>query len=254
VLGEAADLLWSLPRDGEPGDRPVVGVTGDLYTRVNPLGNAGLFRRLERKGCEVWPNPYFAQMTDLATTQDLPRMLRRLQPRKALDRGLSRALTAARRRGLVRALSPAVRSIALEPAADRLLELARPYVDPGTIHLILLGVAKIADFLSRGATGVINAAGINCMVGTAIDSAVARIRADHRQAPVITLLYGGSEGPAQRIRLETFIHQVMELRGGEGIARLPTCGSRWSRLSPRVERRSLPHGQRRPARSAVLES
>jgi hypothetical protein len=103
-----------------------------------------------------------------------------------------------------------VRTIAVEPPVDHFFKLAGGYVGPGTNHLIMHSVGKIADFLSRGAAGVINAAGINCMVGTAVASSIPRIRADYGHAPVITLVYGGTEGPAQRLRLETFVHRVKE--------------------------------------------
>ncbi len=79
---------------------------------------------------------------------------------------------------------------------------------PRTDFLIGQCVAKIADFLGRGAAGVINAAGINCMVGTATTSVIPSNRAAFGQAPVITLVYSNSEGPTQRIQLETFVHQV----------------------------------------------
>jgi len=39
------------------GSKPVVAVTGDVYTRVNPVANADLFDLLEELGCEVWPSP-----------------------------------------------------------------------------------------------------------------------------------------------------------------------------------------------------
>jgi hypothetical protein len=46
------------------------------------------------------------------------------------------------------------------------------------------------------------------MVGTAVAAVVPAIRADHGGAPVISLFYGSTEGPSQRIWLETFVHQV----------------------------------------------
>jgi predicted nucleotide-binding protein (sugar kinase/HSP70/actin superfamily) len=50
ALESATEELWAPPHTDRPGARPVVGVTGDLYTRMNPVGNAGLFRRLEEMG------------------------------------------------------------------------------------------------------------------------------------------------------------------------------------------------------------
>ncbi len=75
TVEEQAGLLWALPRNGSPGSLPVVGVTGDAYSRLNPLGYADLFRRLEQMGLEVWPSPYFANSTDsrLRAEHDPPR-------------------------------------------------------------------------------------------------------------------------------------------------------------------------------------
>jgi len=216
VLAGAARNLWALPRAGDPGFRPLVGVTGDLYTRMNPVGNAGLFDRLIQMGCEVWPSPFFAPMADLAAALDSRRgALQGHLGAAALD-GLTQALTSDARRRLTKRLPPEVVALAVEPPADELIGLARRYVGPRTNYLILLTVAKMADFLRRGAAGVINASGLNCVVGTASGSVVSAIRADFGNAPIINLIYGNSEGPAQRIRLETFVHQVQ---------------SRWRRLA-----------------------
>jgi hypothetical protein len=54
----------------------------------------------------------------------------------------------------------------------------------------------------------LSAVGIGCMVGVAADGAMARIRSDYPDIPMVTLAYGCTEGPAQRIKLETFVHQV----------------------------------------------
>ena len=212
ILSEAATRLWAVPRRGQPGTRPVVGVTGDLYTRINSLGNAGLFHRLEDLGCEVWPSPFFANAIDLSATLSFRRQAERGRLRAAAAEGWARVLTSVIRRRVVRDLPEHTARIAVEPPADDLVRLAQPYVGSGANYLILLTVAKICDFLKRGAAGVINAAGINCMVGTAAAAAIPAVRADFRESPVITLFYGATEGPSQRIRLETFVHQIQQSR------------------------------------------
>ena len=65
ALVSGVRALMATQRRGNPGDRPVVGVTGDLYTRINPVGNMGLFHKLESMGCEVWPSPYFVASVDI---------------------------------------------------------------------------------------------------------------------------------------------------------------------------------------------
>ena len=125
---------------------------------------------------------------------------------------LTRVFTTQASRRMTDRLAPEVVALAVEPPPEDLIYRARPYVGPGTHFLVVLTVAKIADFLSRGAAGVISAAGINCMVGTVTSSLIPAIRADFAQAPVLSLFYGSTEGPGQRIRLETFVHQVQERR------------------------------------------
>ena len=66
------------------------------------------------------------------------------------------------------------------------------------------------DFIECGVHGVINAVAIHCMVGVAIDAALSLLRNTYPDTPVITLTYGGTEGPAQRVRLETFDHTVRD--------------------------------------------
>lgn len=212
ALARGAWDLWTLPRNQGPGDRPVVGVTGDLYTRTNPSGNARLFQRLEEMGCEVWPSPYWAASGDLASVLEGPRLIERGRFKEAALDGLAWMLTSGSRRQLTGTLPSELLEICVEPPVEELIRLARPYIGPKTEYLVLLIAAKIADFLRRGADGVINAMGINCQAGTAVATLIPSIRADYGGAPVITLVYSGSEAPAQRVRLETFVHQVMERR------------------------------------------
>jgi predicted CoA-substrate-specific enzyme activase len=207
IAGLAADL-WARPRTGSPGSRPVVGITGDAYSRLNPLGYADLFRRLEHMKVEVWPSPYFAMVSDLAAALNMPRRAGQgLLKAAALDY-LSWTLTARIGRRLTRGLSPEVAALTFDPPVEELIRLARPYVGQRASHLVVLVVAKMADFLRRGATGVVNAVALNCMVGTATAALVPAIRADHGSAPILTLTYAGDEAPSQRIQLETFVEQV----------------------------------------------
>ena len=208
TMGDLSARLWSLPRTDSPGSRPVVGVTGDAYSRLNPLSYADLFRRLEQLGLEVWPSPYFANSSDLGAALNMHRRAAKgLVKAAALDY-LSSALTARVGRRLARRLPPGVAELTMETPAEELIRLARHYVGPRASHLVIQIVAKMADFLQRGATGVINAVALNCMVGTASAALVPAVRADYDAAPIITLTYGGEEVPSQRIRLETFVEQV----------------------------------------------
>ncbi|MHC4239274.1 MAG: acyl-CoA dehydratase activase-related protein, partial [Planctomycetota bacterium] len=202
--------LMAAQRNGNPGDRPIVGVTGDLYTRINPVGNMGLFRKLERMGCEVWPSPCFVASVDITAWRDSRRDAYRLHIKDAFWETLSWGITTGAQKRLFRNIDPEALTLATEQKPSRLVELAGPFVSENTNWLVLLGVGKIADFSESGVHGVINAVAVGCMVGVAIDAALPLLRNTYPETPIITLTYGGTEGPAQRIRLETFVHTVLE--------------------------------------------
>lgn len=188
--------------------RPVIGVTGDLYTRINDAGNSGLFTRLEKMGCEVWPSPFFAASSDFELPQESKRWRRRGNYTRALSVSATAALLSTRARRLATLLGPELRGRCVEPPQGVLQQYALPYINENSNHLIRTMIAKMVDFAVRGADGVISAIGLNCMAGTAAATAISQIRRDHGGLPIISLSYGGTEGLSQKIQLDTFIQQV----------------------------------------------
>ncbi|MHC4595280.1 MAG: acyl-CoA dehydratase activase-related protein, partial [Planctomycetota bacterium] len=209
-LASSVRALLATQLNGNPGDRPVIGVTGDLYTRINPVGNQGLFHHLESMGCEVWPSPYFVASVDIRAWRDSRRDAQRLHIKDAFWETLSWGITTGVFKRLFRNIDPEVLALATEQKPSRLVELAEPFVSEHTNWLVLLGVGKIADFSECGVQGVINAVALHCMVGVVIDASLPLLRDTYPDTPIITLTYGGTEGPAQHIRLETFVHTVLE--------------------------------------------
>ena len=69
-------------------------------------------------------------------------------------------------------------------------------------------IAKMIDFAVRGADGIINAMCFNCMIGSVSASIIDRLRRDHGDIPAINLVYGGTAGSSQMLKLEAFLHQA----------------------------------------------
>jgi hypothetical protein len=137
-----------------------------------------------------------ATNSNLITALDVPRYLWRGNIRKAVRESAVRSLITMLGCRMTRNLPPEIIAVAFDPPADRLIDAARRCTGTHTNYLILSAIAKVVDFLRRGAAGVISAVGINYMVGTAASATFPAIRADFRQAPIVTLFYGGTEGPA----------------------------------------------------------
>jgi len=208
-LPAALERLRAVPLRDEPR-RPLVGVAGDISTRVNGFANGDLFHRLEALGCEVWPAPF---SVDLFAYN---------QPRFAID--------AARRWELKtlfhRAFLMAVREMEewweglhwplderfSEPTPKEAQALGAPYVSAEAESLVILNVAKMVDFAKRGADGVVNAICFGCMVGGISAALVQKIRDDHGGIPMATIAYGGTGGSDGSARLEAFAHQVRRFK------------------------------------------
>ncbi|HOI91160.1 MAG TPA: hypothetical protein PLK28_11690 [Candidatus Rifleibacterium sp.] len=193
-------------------DPLVLGVAGDLYTKVNEVANNNLFLWLESQGFEVWPSPSQIDLLDCGITSAFLQSLSTFEIRKIIAAGTAafRAMI-----GAWRIKSAAGSRVAhlQEPGYREMLDLARPYMHNGQYELLLVNIAKIVDYCKNGAAGVINAICLNCMVGNASAAIIEKIRKDHPEVPIVTAVFSGSENPGRQMLLDTFACQVREAAG-----------------------------------------
>ena len=189
--------------------RPVVGVAGDIFTRINPAANHDLFLKLEELGCEVMPPSFFIDEVDFSIGNGLRTKLvgRRYGTSSVLAvLYLRKELEKAKvRRRLGKGLS-----LARDPSYDDVVKSTSPYVGIEGNRFLFLNVAKMVYFARRGADGIINAVCFNCMIGTLSEGLSAGIRSDFGNIPIPTFVYTGSGLASERTRLEAFVHQVRQ--------------------------------------------
>jgi len=197
----ATSRLRMIPADPSI-PRPVVGVAGDIFTRINPVGNRDLFAWLEERGCEVWPAPFIVDVMDFSFRRDWAKgslgeasLLGALMLRKNVETWRVRRLF----RGQVKHGD--------EPGYREVLDLVEPYLGQQQNEVLILNVAKMVDFARRGADGIVNAVCFNCMLGTVSAAVTSRIRQHHDGIPIVNLVYSAIEG-SQHAMLEAFLHQV----------------------------------------------
>lgn len=191
--------------------RPLVGVAGDLYTRINDAANLGLWARLEAQGCEVWPAPFLVDTVEFGLPHEFNSSLRNGRYRDALIAGLLMLRKDIRAWRIRRSFSPYLER-AQEPDHAEVLRLTAPYLGPGLPYPLLLNVAKMVDFARRGADGIVHAICLNCMLGTTASALIDRIRKDHDGIPMANMIYSGADNAVLRTKLETFVHQVRAFR------------------------------------------
>jgi len=211
--------LAAVPRAGQPR-RPLVGVAGDIYTRIHPFGNRDLFRRLEALGMEVWPAPFVLDIVEFGWRREMSERFDEGRYKEAAGTALLFLRKELESRRIRYQLGTGVER-ASEPGYGDILALAGPYVDPGANEIVILNVARIVDCARRGAHGIINAISFHCMLGTVSAALTERIRADHGQVPLLNLSFSGKDSPELDTKLEAFAHQVRTFAAARDAAKEP---------------------------------
>ncbi|MBT3222482.1 MAG: hypothetical protein HN348_25700, partial [Proteobacteria bacterium] len=205
-LPNALTQLQSVERIEGPR-RPIIGVAGDVYTRINAFASGDLFARLEELGCEVWPAPFLVDSAEFNLTHCFRKALHELDIGEMFTRGIIRSAKDFGSWRLRRCL-PEWSHHYQEPDYDHVMAMAASYVGPGADPIVILNLAKMVDFAQRGAAGVLNAICFGCMVGGVSAAIMERIRQDHDDIPMSTLTFGGTEGSDDNARLEAFVYQA----------------------------------------------
>lgn len=194
--------------------KPIVGIAGDIYTRINSFANDDLFSYLENSGFEVIPAPFEIDIIDFAIEKNFFTSIKNLNLIKSFPHALLYARKSLMRKKYISTLLklnvPIDKKYIHEPNYKEAMMLAKPYFKNAANEVILLNIAKINDFIRKGAQGIINAMCLNCMVGTSSQVIIENIKREYK-IPMISLVYSTKETQSQRMLLDAFIEQVRNL-------------------------------------------
>ncbi len=228
MLRILAKSLGAIPRVKDRA-LPLVGIAGDIYTRIHPFANLNLFKHLESSGLEVWPAPFLTDSVDFSL-------------KKAVLMGINEGKYRDSANAAVMWMRKEMESLMVkfqfstrierwsEPGYQETIELAKPYIAGDINAILLLNIAKIADFINRGADGVINAISFHCMMGTITASLTESIRENHGMIPITTLVYSGHSAGEIEAKLEAFVHQVKTFNSMKGEKEPPFPVMSWKKL------------------------
>lgn len=212
---KCVERINDIPVQKERRTRPIIGIAGDIYTRQHPVANHGLFHKLERMGCEVWPPPFFVDEVDFGMRKSISDDFKTKKYRDLVSTGLINLRKDFETWKIKKKLRGTLDRMS-EPAYKTVLELAKPYIHPENNRILLLNIAKMVDFSRRGADGVINVICLNCMLGTVSEAISAQIKRDHDRIPIPTLVFSGTDSPSENTKLEAFVYQVQRFAQRKG--------------------------------------
>ena len=203
LFKEMKDAFASISRND--GEKPLIGVVGEIFVRSHKFSNEDLIRKIEALGGEVC----------LASMDEWISYINAMSMRKALikkDKSDIMNLFAKRffqKRIEHRYTKPfrAFLKSARETDIKEIIKKAEPYVHDSFEGETILSIGKAIDLIERGSTGIINAMPFGCMPGTIVTALLKKLGQDFG-IPCISIPYDGSESPTTGLQIEAFMEAV----------------------------------------------
>ena len=210
TLERIRDLYRAIPARYTK-DRPLIGVVGEIFCRLNTFSNRDAVRRIEQHGGEAW-------LSDICewvwyTSWSAKSLLRRDGRRLSLEMLGQRIRDFVQRKDEHALLGPFAEDfIGLEEPHDlfsQVLQPAWPYLPAdGALGEMVLSVGKAAYLYEQGADGIIDISPFSCMNGIVSEAVYHALSRDHEGIPIRNFYFDATSSNMDR-DLDIF----MELAG-----------------------------------------
>ncbi|NPA48705.1 MAG: CoA activase [Thermodesulfobacteria bacterium] len=207
VMQEIREDFTQIPVEGQ-GEKPIVGIVGEIYVRANRFANENIVKVLEEMGAEVWLPTIAEWIYYINFTSK--RWAKRLRKLRELTRLIIENHVQVKDEHKFASLVKDLLRTAEEPHVDEIIGFAKRYVSEEFEGEAILSVGKSLDYLRHGVNGIINVIPFTCMPGTVVTMLLKRVREENGLVPVLTVSCDGQRSMGTRMRLEAFMHQVHE--------------------------------------------
>ena len=196
-LRQVKDKFLSVPVRKE--DRPLIGVVGEIFCRLNTFSNNELLRHIEAQGGECW-------LTGVGewvwyTNKEAFRRHREEKTRFTKE-WLRTYITARLMHSDEKALVEDFKAIFArrpEPHVDRVLEQAQPHLpQSGALGEMVLSPGGAIEYYKRGADGIVDISPFTCMNGIVTEAVYPRVSKDHDHIPIRVFYFDGTHSDLDR--------------------------------------------------------
>ena len=189
----------ALPVQFDP-TKPLIGVVGEIFCRLNEFSNDELVRRLEAAGAEVWMNDISEWIW--YTNADQHRHLRVFGQRFSLEAAGAHTRNYIQRKDehtLVAMFREDFRGYEEPHEISEVLEGAEPYLPArGVNGEMVVNAGKAVYFARKGLDGVVDISPFTCMNGIVGEAVYPRISRDHAGIPIRNFYFDGTHSDLDR--------------------------------------------------------
>jgi predicted nucleotide-binding protein (sugar kinase/HSP70/actin superfamily) len=180
-------------------DRPLIGVVGEIFCRLNTFSNNDLIRHIEAQGGECWLTGVGEWV--LYTNEEAFRRHREEKTRFGKE-WLKTYLTTRIMHRDEHALARAFEHIFArrpEPSVPEVLGHAHPYLpQEGALGEMVLSTGGAIAYYSRGADGIVDISPFTCMNGIVTEAVYPRVSRDHDNIPIRVFYFDGTHSDLDR--------------------------------------------------------
>ncbi len=174
--------------------KPLIGIVGEIFCRLNTFSNDDLVRRLEDYGAECW----VSDITEWIwyTNSEQFRRLALIGKQYSLDTLKAWIKNQVQRRDEHVLLGPFEEDIEgyEEPPMTEVLEAAEPYLPSGrALGEMVLNAGKSVALWRRGVDGIIDISPFTCMNGIVSEAIYPRLGRDLDGLPIRSFYFDGTQ-------------------------------------------------------------
>ncbi|MFH1279959.1 MAG: hypothetical protein ABIK65_16470 [Candidatus Eisenbacteria bacterium] len=193
-LRKARDAFRAVPAKYVK-DRPLVGIVGEIFCRLNRFSNEDLARKVEEQGGETW-------LSDIAEWVWYTNSEKRLRIK---DEGLHVAANLAKAKmkeivqrsdehAIMKPFEEDFIGIEEPDGVEEILGNAEPYLPRrGALGEMVLSVGKSVYLHGKGADGVIDISPFSCMNGIVCEAVYPQVSKDHDGIPIRNFYFDGTQ-------------------------------------------------------------
>ncbi len=180
-------------------DRPLIGVVGEIFCRLNTFANNELIRHIEAQGGECW----LAGVGEWLwyTNEEAFRRYREEKRRVSKD-WLKTFITARIQHFDEKALLEDFHDVFAhhpEPHVTEVLEYAHPYLpQAGALGEMVLSTGGAIYLYHQGADGIVDISPFTCMNGIVTEAIYPRVSKDHDNIPIRVFYFDGTHSDLDR--------------------------------------------------------
>jgi len=197
VFADIIRKLESIPHFTDP--KPLVGVVGEIYVRLNPFCNDNVVEVIEAEGAEAWIAPIseWILYTSYMELWHLKRG-RSLNPFSWLS-SIKNRFMEHNEHAFDKRIGPFLGD-RREPLMHKVLEKGREYIPLSFEGETILTIGRTLCFIEDGASLIVNCAPFSCMPGNITSSILTTIQ-QKTGVPVISTFYDGEENANETLRI-----------------------------------------------------